>query len=133
MSYIVKLRPEHFDLARFRIQMPKPMQYMEISNEELFIWTAETANGDGLIGRAIATDDDRGEDNAAVGILNVMVLNAPLYTKEALKNYRDVRDGTLISFLAEKVYYHALNRIVALPDHYANELRREFLAGFRLN
>ena len=131
MAYVAKLNPSDFDIASLSIQLPPKSRTIEIGRaEKVFIWTAETAGGKGLIGRGIASGMSK--EDATLMFSSLMLLSGPLFEKAQLQPHREAGEDTLIGFLARKLYFYAHLRIVRIPDRLAEELHREFLDHFAL-
>ena len=84
-------------------------------NDRAFVWAPETKRGDGLARRGDIVNVHRthtGETRLTIRGDGRWVM-APLRTAD-LAPYREVRDGSSLALLAEKLYYHTHKKIAAL-------------------
>jgi hypothetical protein len=128
VSFIAKINPEGLDPIRCSIALPSRIEIPAAS--ELFIWTTESSGGHGLIARGIS-----GATPAAENLLHLnslMILPMGLYGIDELAPFRDIRDETLISFLAKEVYFYSHRRVIAVPDNFAANIRENFVSRFSL-
>ncbi len=129
MTCIAKVNPDEFEIAAFRVRLPGKGEREISQGEEIFIWTSETAGGRGLFARGIAAHAVT-ERNQELVLGSLMILPAGIYGKADLEAFREVRDETLVSFLAEKFYYYAHPRVLFVPGILAAELHERFFSYF---
>ena len=98
-----------------------------VIGEPVFVWTSETQGGDGLSVRGEIAHVHRMQS----GVTRLTFrpdgrwVMRPLRTAD-LAPYRSARDGSPIAMLAEKLYYHAHNKIAALSAEEEQFLNRRF-------
>ena len=125
MPFIAKLNPEDFLVTEFAIRLPERSPHPIEENAEIFVWTVETAGGSGLIGRITTCTASSAAE--PTGFSSLMLVKESLVGKDQLQPYRDVNDGTLLSFLANKLYFFSNRRTLEIPDDHALALRRRFV------
>ena len=83
--------------------------------ERAFVWTPETKRGEGLARRGDIVNVHRTHDGETLLTIRSdgRWVVAPLRMAD-LAPYRDVRDGSPLALLAEKLYYHTHEKIAAL-------------------
>lgn len=94
--------------------------------DEVFIWFSEKAGGEGLAwqGHVASIVNVHSQEIAAtVRLTNYATARLG---KDILEPLRNVRDGRPLSELAQKLYYHAHNKVAAISQEAAEALRFYF-------
>jgi hypothetical protein len=130
VAYIAKIAQEDIDPTNLTILLPDKGESDFVIGSEFYVWTTETSGGNGLVGRGIASSTSA--NDRLIHLDSFMLLRSGIYRLEEIRDSRELRDGSLISFLAEKLYYHSHRRVITLPEEFASQLRTDFLRRFLL-
>lgn len=102
------------ELPAYKAAVPK-------QGDILYLWFSETADGDGLAGRARVAAVRPGKPLTVAIVVDTATCASP-FGKADLAAWRDVQSSDPRSSLAAKLYRHSLNKIAVLEPEEADLL-----------